>query len=131
MVVFQNRGTPIQTSKCYSPYDWDCQNGSPNFGKPPSLQRQHGFPQIFPHSLLATSIRAHCSTVRESARAVVQFSQLLRLAGSLAGCQNHGPFLGTLHIRCRTILGSQKEIVTLTTTHIVPIQHVPLFSADP
>ena len=33
-------------------------------------------------------------------------------------CQKHGPFLGTLNIRCRTILGTQKGTITLTTTHI-------------
>ena len=28
------------------------------------------------------------------------------------------PFLGTLHIRCRIIIGIQKGIIILTTTHI-------------
>ena len=26
----------------------------------------------------------------------------------MGGCQNYGPFLGTLSIRCRIIIGSQK-----------------------
>ena len=30
--------------------------------------------------------------------------------------QNYGPFLGTLNIRCRTILGTQKGTIILTTT---------------
>ena len=36
----------------------------------------------------------------------------------LGGWQNEGPFLGTLNIRCRTILGTQKETLILTTTHL-------------
>ena len=33
-------------------------------------------------------------------------------------CQNYGPFLGTLNNRCRTILGTQKGTLILTTTHV-------------
>ena len=36
----------------------------------------------------------------------------------MGGCQNHGPFLGTLNIRGRIIIGTQKETIILTTTHI-------------
>ena len=32
------------------------------------------------------------------------------------GCQNSGPFLGTLNIRCRIIIGTQKGTIILTTT---------------
>ena len=32
------------------------------------------------------------------------------------GCQNYGPFLGTLNMRCRLIIGIQKGIIILTTT---------------
>ena len=32
----------------------------------------------------------------------------------MGGCQNYGPFLGTLNIRGRTIIGT----IILTTTHI-------------
>ena len=35
------------------------------------------------------------------------------------GCQNYGPFLGTLNIRCRTIIGTQKGHIILTTTHVL------------
>ena len=36
------------------------------------------------------------------------------------GCQNYDPFLGTLNIRCRIIIGYPKiKTITLTTTHIV------------
>ena len=35
----------------------------------------------------------------------------------VGGCQNYGPFLGTLHNRCRTILGT----LILTTIHIALI----------
>ena len=38
----------------------------------------------------------------------------------LGGCQNSGPFLGTLNTRCRIIIGIQKGTVMLTTTHIHP-----------
>ena len=33
-------------------------------------------------------------------------------------CQNYGPFLGTLNIRCRIIIGIPKGTTILTTTHI-------------
>ena len=36
----------------------------------------------------------------------------------MGGCQNYGPFLGTLNIRCRIIIGIQKGTVILTTTHM-------------
>ena len=37
----------------------------------------------------------------------------------MGDCQNYGPFLGTLNIRCRIRIGTQKGTITLTTTHIV------------
>ena len=36
----------------------------------------------------------------------------------MGGCQNYGPFLGTINIRCRTIIGAQKGTIILTTTRI-------------
>ena len=36
----------------------------------------------------------------------------------MGGCQNYGPFLGALNIRCRIIIGIQKGSIILTTTHI-------------
>ena len=36
----------------------------------------------------------------------------------MGGCQNYGPFLGTLNIRCRILLGIQKGTIILTTPHI-------------
>ena len=36
----------------------------------------------------------------------------------MAGCQNYGPFLGTLNIRGRIIIGTPKGTIILTTTHI-------------
>ena len=36
----------------------------------------------------------------------------------VGGSQNYSPFLGTLNIRCRTILGTQKGTIILTPTHI-------------
>ena len=36
----------------------------------------------------------------------------------MGGCQNYGPFLGTLNIRCRMKIGTQKGTIMLTTTHM-------------
>ena len=36
----------------------------------------------------------------------------------MGGCQNYGPFLGSLNIRDRSIIGTQKGTIILTTTHI-------------
>ena len=36
----------------------------------------------------------------------------------MGGCQNYGPFLGTLNNRCRIILRTQEGTLILTTTHI-------------
>ena len=36
----------------------------------------------------------------------------------MGGCQNYGPFLGTLNIRGRIIVGIHKGTIILTTTHI-------------
>ena len=36
----------------------------------------------------------------------------------VGGCQNYDPFLGTLNTRCRIIIGTQKGLMTLTTTRI-------------
>ena len=39
----------------------------------------------------------------------------------VGGCQNYGPFLGTLNalnIRCRIVAGAQKGTIILTTTHV-------------
>ena len=38
--------------------------------------------------------------------------------GYMGGCQNYGPFLGTLNIRCHIILGTQKGTIILTSTHV-------------
>ena len=39
------------------------------------------------------------------------------LIGYMGGCQSYGPFLGTLTIRFRIIIGIQKGTLLLTTTH--------------
>ena len=36
----------------------------------------------------------------------------------MGGCQNYGPFLATLNIRCRILIGIQKGTIILTTTHM-------------
>ena len=51
----------------------------------------------------------------------------------MGGCQNYGPFLGILNIRCRIIIGVQKRTIILTTTHVgsvVPAL-VPVVSEEP
>ena len=40
------------------------------------------------------------------------------LQSQLGGCQNYGPFLGTLNIRCRIIIRTQKGTLILTTTQL-------------
>ena len=42
----------------------------------------------------------------------------------MGGCQNYGPFLGTLNIRCRIIVGVRKGTIILTTTHMSYSQHL-------
>ena len=37
----------------------------------------------------------------------------------VGGCQNYGPVLGTLNIRCRIVIGIEKGTIILTTTHLV------------
>ena len=36
----------------------------------------------------------------------------------MGGCQNYGPFLGTLNIRGHIIIGTPKGTIILTTNHI-------------
>ena len=36
----------------------------------------------------------------------------------MGGCQNYGPFLGSLNNRCRIIIGPKTGTIILTTTHI-------------
>ena len=47
------------------------------------------------------------------------------IMGSMGGCHNHGPFLGTLNIRCRIIIRIQKGTISLTTTHVAVQQVSP------
>ena len=46
----------------------------------------------------------------------------LDYVGNMGGCQNSGPFLGTLNIRCLIIIGIPKGTIILTTTQILPYQ---------
>ena len=47
----------------------------------------------------------------------------------MGGCEKNGPVLGSLNIRCRIIIGTQKGTMILTTTHIIysTIIMVPIF----
>ena len=47
----------------------------------------------------------------------------------MGGCQNYGPFWGTLNIWCRIIIGTQKGTIILTTTHSMTDQMRPLAEA--
>ena len=38
--------------------------------------------------------------------------------GYMGGCQNYGPFVGSLNIRCYIRMGIQKGTIILTTTHM-------------
>ena len=50
----------------------------------------------------------------------------------MGGCQKYGPFLGTLHIRGRMIIGIQKGTIVLTTTHVIlTAAGVPLLCNKP
>ena len=40
----------------------------------------------------------------------------------MGSCQNYGPCLGTLNIRCRIILRTQEGTVILTTTEVCKTQ---------
>ena len=51
----------------------------------------------------------------------LRLSCYLEVVYDLGGCQNYGPFLGTLNIRCRTISRTQKGTIILTTTHLASI----------
>ena len=46
------------------------------------------------------------------------FKRVYGLGLHMGGCQDYGPFLGTLNIRGRIIIGNQKGTIILTTTHI-------------
>ena len=49
----------------------------------------------------------------------------------MGSCQNYDPFLDTLNIRCRIIMGIQKGTIILTTTHMVPnLRAPPLRSSE-
>ena len=49
---------------------------------------------------------------------ILWFRVTTRIEHHVGGCQNSGPFLGTLTIRCRIIMGIQKGPIILTTTHV-------------
>ena len=48
----------------------------------------------------------------------------------VGGCRNCGPFLGTLNIRCRNIIGIQKGTIILTTTHVEASRRLAWFGAS-
>ena len=62
-------------------------------------------------------------------RAIIKRSGLVAYLGlgkekcsthpDLSGCQNYGPFLGTLNIRGRIMIETQKGAIILTTNHLL------------
>ena len=48
----------------------------------------------------------------------------------LGGCQNYGPLLGTLNIRCRIIAGIQKGTIILSTTRLTLLDSVAADSCE-
>ena len=61
-----------------------------------------------------------------------RFSSSRSSGRHMGGCQNYGPFLGTLNNRCRIIIGTQRGTLILTTTHIQkPFQTVSSLSLKP
>ena len=70
-----------------------------------------------PQEFLACTAKPHDSTPR-----IRPNPETLKSPAYMGGRQNYGPFLGTLKIRCRVIIGTQKGTILLTTTHI----HLPL-----
>ena len=45
----------------------------------------------------------------------------------MGGCQNSGPFLGTLNIRCRIMIGIQKGTIILTTAHMYIYIYISIY----
>ena len=41
----------------------------------------------------------------------------------MGSCENYDPFLGTLNIWCRIIIGIQKGTIILTTTHTLALAY--------
>ena len=39
----------------------------------------------------------------------------------MGGCQNYGPFLGTLNIRCRILIRTQKGTIILTIMQVADL----------
>ena len=50
-----------------------------------------------------------------------QPSKIGTFQNHMGGCQNYGPSLGTLNVRCRTRIGTQKGTIILTTAHMIVI----------
>ena len=47
------------------------------------------------------------------------------------GCQNHGPFLGTVNIRCHVIIGTPKGTIILSTTQGLHVDCFDDWNAKP
>ena len=50
--------------------------------------------------------------------AFIETRMIMTTFYDVGGCQNYGPLLGTLNIRCRIIIVIQKGTIILTTTHV-------------
>ena len=72
------------------------------------------------------SCRSHVSPMLEALEHQHKCCLTRMVQVGMGGCQNYGPFLGTLNIMCRIIIGIQKGTIILTTTRIfLRLKYVP------
>ena len=88
--------------------------GCPVGPMPPSKQTPW---KLKPQTLLSPEPYTHLGlqdvTHNETARCLHIYIYIY-----MCGCQNYGPFLGTLNIRCRIIIGIEKATIVLGNPHI-------------
>ena len=58
------------------------------------------------------------SRLQDIALLGLEMSLLSCLMAKMGGCQNYGPFWGTLNNRCRSIIGTQKGTIILTNAQM-------------
>ena len=76
------------------------------------------------------AVQAGCpSTIFESASEAADKQEMTQ-ADLMGGCQNYGPLLGTLNIRCRIMIRTHKGTIILTTTHIFIYPLQPLYTCS-
>ena len=71
----------------------------------------------FGDKAFAVEVKFRVLTIYQSSQASWEGKNHVLPAG-MGCCQNYDPFLGTLKIRCRTIIGTQKGTIILTSSYI-------------